>query len=260
MSLAPTTESRLALAAATSGTACGELLAGMGGLVCTMISRVALGQYSPEVMEDLKAEGQVALWTAAGAWDGTGRFATFAGRRITRAVVSCLRLQRGGTEWAARRQQQGRRVRTDLSARELVDPEPWEVDYVSRASGLGDPGISFVALEEVPEDDLGVPPEVEDGAEARFMGRWLSLPPASRALVDAAEMLGIRSGGVSLTQLAAVMQDGRTQVEERLGQALAALVADSLEGGPHDDAHGGQGGCRDGRPSSITADLRPSVS
>src|SRR3990167_7237845 len=232
MSLASTTESRLALHAASNGTCLAELVVGLEGLVQTIVSRAVHGDRS-SVREELEHEGRAALCAAAVEWGGEGRFSTFAGRRILRSVVGYLRTVDGGTQWRARRQQEARRLRRLVSESLDDAPEAWEQAHVATAWGrkmsyavpvAGEEQLSRVPIEDAPESFLGLPPEVEDGAEGRYHQRWQALTRAQRVLVDRAERMGLEAGGVSLSQLAVSVGQSRSHVQARLGEALAVLV------------------------------------
>lgn len=237
MSFSPTTESRLALAAHSNSTCYSELVLGMQGLVRSMVNGQLNGNArNYHLKQELESEGRLALCESAVEYRGQGRFSTFAGRRITRAMVSYLRTASGiGTEWGARKQQAARRERWSLTkifdeANVLDDeifggaPDRAELAYVHGSDDLArlaDEQISTVGIEDA---GLAVAPEVDDGAEQRFYDRWISLSTAQMVLVEQAELLGTASGGTSLTRLAAVVGDRRDRVERRLAEALTLLV------------------------------------
>ena len=217
MSFAATTESRLALRAATNGTCYHELVIGMEGLVVELA-----GAYLPpgELKNELEAEGRLALCEAAQSFAGQCRFATYAGRRMVRAMVGYLRTVDGGTQWRARRQQESRRQRQMLSKTIDGDASPEEIEWVYDAKEV-EP-IQTIQLSAAPE--LWIAPEVEDGAEGRFHSRWMRLGRTDRALVERAEQLGMASDGVSLTELARSVGERRSVVERRLGDVLSKLT------------------------------------
>lgn len=230
MSLAATTESRLAICASSNSTCFGELVVGMNGLVMTIVAQVFRGEPASEVREELVHEGRAALCEAAVAWDGSGRFSTFAGRSIARSVIGYLRTLDGGTQWRARVQQEARRLRRLVAETIHDDPGDWELAYV--ASEWGRP-MSYVLseaaesqLSRVPIEgvEIAVPPEAEDGAESRYLGKWKKLTSAQRALVDQAEAMGAQTNGVSMTRLAAAVGGRRSHVEAALGRALEVLL------------------------------------
>lgn len=202
-----------------------------------IVSRAMRGEHGPDVREELEHEGRAALCGAAVTWDeDKGRFSTFAGRRIVRSVVGYLRTMDGGTQWRARKQQEARRLRRMVAESLEDDPYSWEQAYVSTSWGrklnysvpwAGETQLAYVPIEDAPEAVLGVPPEVEDGAEGRFLERWKTLSRAQRTLVDKAQDLGEGGGGVSLSQLAVAVGERRDRVEVRLGEAVAALVSES---------------------------------
>ena len=221
MSFAPTTESRLALAAHDNGTCYTELVLGMEGLV-KMMANERLNGGDSQLREELESEGKLALCEAAMEYRaGVGRFSTFAGQRINRAMVSYLRTVSGmGTEWTARRQQETRQNRQWLTVVLGWEPDEFEQTYVSGSEPVPESNT-------VPIDDAQLPsiaPEAEDGAEKRFHARWLSLPLSDRVLVERAEQMGMVSHGVSLTCLAKSLGERRTTVERRLVSALGRLV------------------------------------
>lgn len=220
MSFAATTESRLALQAATNGTCYHELVLGMEGLVVELA-----GGYLPAGLSknELEAEGRLALCEAAQSFTGQCRFSTYAGRRIVRAMVSYLRTCNGGTQWRARRQQSSRQQRRWLSDTIGADPHADELRWVYGQAEVD--YLQMIPLESAAE--IAIPPEVEDGAEGRFHGRWLQLGLADRTLVERAEQLGMASNGVSLTELARSVGERRSVVKQRLGKALAFVVSAS---------------------------------
>ena len=242
VSLSATTESRLAICAAANGTCYGELVLGMMGLVRSMAKDRADGT-SADLRQELESEGTLALCESARIYSASGaecRFSTFAGVRINRAMVSYLRTSSctgTGTEWRARRQQHARRERKWLSSVIGSDPTDAEVNWVASADDLASAAreqIAVVPMEEAREADIGVPPEVEDGAEYRFHDRWMALTPSQKVLLSTAEKLGMAddghrvmysSGGVSLTQLAVAVKERRSIVERQLGEALVSMLS-----------------------------------
>lgn len=227
MSFAPTTESRLALAAHSNSTCYAELVLGMQGLVKSMAKAQLNGNAGNyHLRQELESEGGLALCESAVEYRGQGRFSTFAGRRITRAMVSYLRTASGiGTEWGARKQQRARRNRTALTKALGTTPDRAELAYAYGSDDLArlaDEQISTSSIDTVAGS--AVAPEAEDGAEQRFYDRWTGLSLAQKVLVEQAEALGTASGGTSLTRLAAVVGDRRDRVERRLSEALGVLV------------------------------------
>lgn len=227
MSFAATTESRLALSASTNVTCYHELVVGMEGLVVDLVSRYSA---VTQVRSELESEGRLALCEAAQSFTGQCRFATYAGRRMVRAMVSYLRTQNGGTQYHARRQQDARRKREWLA--EVIQDEPTQMGkaYVFGRSLAEIEQTSLVQL-----DEQSIAPEVEDGAEKRFQEKWLRLQRTDRTLLELAERLGTTvkgdfvkytTSGVSLTQLAKTIGERRSIVERRLGNALGVLVSD----------------------------------
>jgi len=237
MSLSVTTESRLALASASNGTCFEELVLGLAPFVADMARRHANGS-GEQLRKELEAEGTVALCEAAVSFahrKPTCRFVTFAGKRINRAMVSALRTAGPGTEYRARLQQEGRRGQkwlTDIlgdprSGDGPNAPSEFELAYAKDSRSIAKAArlqLSVVPIEDAHEHDLGMPPEVEDGAEYRYHARWLSLPKAQRILVEQAERLGSATNGVSLTQLSHIVGERRSVVERKLGDALQVLT------------------------------------
>ena len=88
--------------------------------------------------------------------------------------------------------------------------------------------LSMVPLEDETEACFAVSPEDEDGAEGRFMQKWMRLSASQRLLVDQAERMGSTSGGVSLGLLAVAMGERRGRVEAQLGEALSVLMVEDV--------------------------------
>jgi DNA-directed RNA polymerase specialized sigma subunit len=239
MTLAATTESRLACASIGNPAAFTELVTGMEGLVQGLAKR-HVNCAGAELRAELESAGRQALCESVVTFTKSGancRFSTFAGQRMNRAMVSFLRTADGtGTEWRARAQKQARRARQQLIDALGDEPTSEEMAFYSGVSSSQtvDTQLSRVSLADVAHE-LTYPVAVgDDDAEVEYEQRRGKLSMAESALLDEVVEMGsysdehgymhYRADGVSLSEVAVRMDVDRDSIESRLGSILATLV------------------------------------